>query len=51
MERNEMIYWLKKSLEYDSFPWKPIPEAIKMAIKELESCTCAKNTKKKGAER
>lgn len=38
MNYEKMIYWLKKALtDTDSFSWKPIPEALKMAISILES--------------
>lgn len=37
MSYEEMIYWLKKALECDSFGWKPIPDALKMAIEILEN--------------
>lgn len=38
MKREEMIWWLKKlnTKPYSDFPYKPMNEALDMAIKELE---------------
>lgn len=37
MSYEEMLYWLRKTLECDSLGWKPIPDALKMAIEILEN--------------